>query len=91
MADLIDRTDAIARKEWSSDLKSYVVTIKELRRLPRAKTEADSDREALKFLFNRCFAVISCFGSMCVFCGLREKCEKTRTVSAEQETMETDC
>lgn len=81
MADLIDRSEAIDRKEWSSDLKSYVVTVKELQRIPRAKTEAASDREALKFLFNRCFATISGMGAMCLFCGLREKCEATRTVA----------
>lgn len=80
MADLIDRTEAINRKEWSSDLKSYVVTVKELQRIPKVRTDADDQTDTMRFLFNRCYVAPSGMGYMCLFCGLRDKCESIRTV-----------
>ena len=87
MADLIDRAEALARKEWSYDLKQYVVSLKTIQRIPQAVTdesrELDRQKDMLKFLFNRCYACMSGMGVLCSFCGIKNDCEEMRTVGKE--------
>ena len=80
--------DAMDRKVFSSDLREYVVPIRELQALRKIEvaeeTEDAPDRkELLRVLFNRCLALTN--GQMCFFCTMRKECDIHRSVMNDKE------
>ena len=47
---------------------------------PPVDTELEERKDMCRVLFNRCYAIGSADGMMCVFCAMREKCDKERSV-----------
>lgn len=75
--------DLLQRKEWSYDLRQYVVSEKNIKRAEKIEVfdEDESKTEELKnavrVLCNRCAAWTG--GATCFFCGLRDMCDQYRT------------
>ena len=83
--ELIRLDDALTKYEWSSDLREYVVPVRVLKRLPRIdepEEPAENQSDMLRILFNRCYALTGLNG-MCVFCGMRDACDKYRSVGKD--------
>jgi len=84
MAKFVDRDSIIQENQvWSRDLKEYVVPVKALKQAAFIREEDVRERsgthgDLLRVLFNRCFALTG--PTMCTFCGIRESCEKNRSV-----------
>lgn len=82
MSELIYLEDALQAKIFSRDLREYVVPVRLLNKLEK-KEESEKQPEftsdMAKALFNRCFALTGGV-QMCFFCGLREPCDKYRSV-----------
>lgn len=43
--------------------------------------EMARQKDMCRVLFNRCRAVMSCDGALCVFCGMRKECEETNSLN----------
>lgn len=43
--------------------------------------EMARQKDMCRVLFNRCRAVMSCGGAMCVFCGIRKECEEAHSLT----------
>ena len=81
--ELIRLDDALTKYEWSRDLREYVVPVSVLKRLPRIdepEEPAEDQSNMLRILFNRCYALA---GGMCFFCGMRDDCDKYRSVGKD--------
>lgn len=78
----IKLSDVLKKKQFAYDLKQYAVTEKDIRAADKIKIVPDEDvselEKAVKSLTNRCAAQTR--GVMCIFCGIREICDKYRTV-----------
>ena len=91
MGDYIDRTQLLECKEWSYDLKAYVVPVKaimlaqvhDLPNAPEGNLNDVQKDDMLKFLCNRCFALVG--GAMCTFCGIRKSCDEYRSIGRSEE------
>jgi len=83
--ELIRLDDALTKYEWSRDLREYVVPVRVLKRLPRIdepEEPAEDQSDMLRVLFNRCYALTGLNG-MCFFCGMRDACDKYRSVGKD--------
>jgi hypothetical protein len=75
--------DVLTKKEWSYDLRQYVVSVSNINRAERIEVFDEDEsktqelEEAVKQLCNRCAAWTR--GATCCFCGLRDMCDKYRT------------
>ena len=45
----------------------------------KQEEKKDDYKDICRVLFNRCRAVGSCNGQLCIFCGLKAKCEEMKT------------
>ena len=80
--------DLIQKKEWSYDLKQYVVSLQNINRAERIEvfdeneSETEELKTAVKHLCNRCVTLTRF--QLCMFCGMRDLCDKYRTVLREE-------
>lgn len=85
MKELICLDDALLKYEWSRDLREYVVPVRVIKQLPRTngpEEPTEDQSNMLRILFNRCYALAGRNG-MCVFCGMRDACDKYRSVGKD--------
>lgn len=74
--------DVLKKKKFAYDFKQYAVTEKDIRAADKIEIVPDENiselEKAVKALANRCAALTR--GEICMFCGVREICDKYRTV-----------
>ena len=85
MSKLIRKDDAMQKQVFSRDLREYVVPvrcIKQLQTFDEPQEQPEDVDGMLHALFNRCYTVIAMDGNpaMCMFCGIREACDKRRSI-----------
>ena len=85
MKELIRLDDALDAQVFSYYDREYVVPVRVLKKLPKIdepEEPAEDQSNMLRILFNRCFALTGING-MCVFCGMRDACDKYRSVGKD--------
>ena len=93
MRQYFSKEDVLQKQVYSYDLKQYVIpvrSIKTLRGIDAATAEESAELVAKiaelkndrRVLFNRCATLSG--GSLCMFCGLREACDKERSVMRDE-------
>lgn len=89
MSKLIRKEDIIEGQVFSRELREYVVPVRFIRQLQtfdEPQEQPEDYERMLNALFNRCYAVIAMGGNpaMCMFCGIREACDKRRTLVTKE-------
>ena len=77
--------EAMESKVFSRDLREYVVPVRVLQSLGEVDVEEDApdQKEMIRVLFNRCMALTG--GQTCFWCGMREACDRHRSVMKSKE------